>query len=68
MTVFVPEAAGQHYDFPTELSGQIKESNKAALTNVFECLQKNTSYNKWQQPVVGQHIKDNLALQISVSV
>lgn len=45
MTVFVPEAAGQHDNFPTQLSVQIKESNKAALTNVFECLQKTTSYN-----------------------
>ena len=45
MTVFVTEAAGQHDDFPTQLSVQIKDSNKAALMNAFECLQKAISYN-----------------------
>lgn len=61
--MFVPKAAGQHDDLPTQLSVQIKETNKAALTNVFEFL--NFVYKKLllitDSNQYGQHIKDNLS-------
>lgn len=45
MTVFVTKAAGQHDDFPAQLSAQIKESNKVPLIYAVKNLQICISYN-----------------------
>lgn len=45
MTVFVTKAAGQHDDFPAQLSAQIKERNKVPLINAVQNLQICIPYN-----------------------